>query len=65
MTQKKQYTHKCRNRRSVDNCIHTFAGIELRAECYAKMRELRLRYGDDYEQPTAVPMLTNGYNLPA
>ena len=65
MTQKKQYTHKCRNRRSVDNCIHTFAGIELRAECSAKMRELRLRYGDDYEQPTAVPMLTNGYNLPA
>lgn len=49
----------------IDNCIHTFAGIELRAECYAKMRELRLRYGDDYEQPTAVPMLTGGYNLPA
>lgn len=29
------------------------------------MRELRLKYGDDYEQPTAVPMLTQGYNLPA
>ena len=30
-----------------------------------KMRELRMKYGDDYEQPTAVPMLTGGYNLPA
>lgn len=29
------------------------------------MRELRRKYGDDYEQPTAVPMLTSGYNLPA
>ncbi len=29
------------------------------------MRELRMKYGDDYEQPTAVPMLTGGYNLPA
>ena len=49
----------------IDNCIHTYAGIQLRAECYAKMRELRMKYGDDYEQPTAVPMLTGGYNLPA
>ena len=24
-----------------------------------------MKYGDDYEQPTAVPMLTGGYNLPA
>ena len=29
------------------------------------MRELRAKYGPDYEQPTAVPMLTDGYNLPA
>ena len=29
------------------------------------MQELRIRYGKDYEQPTAVPMLTDGYNLPA
>ena len=26
---------------------------------------LRAKYGRDYEQPTAVPMLTDGYNLPA
>ena len=29
------------------------------------MNALRIRYGRDYEQPTAVPMLTDGYNLPA
>ena len=29
------------------------------------MRELRLKYGMDYEQPMGVPMLTEGYNLPA
>ncbi len=49
----------------IDNCIHTFAGIQLRAECSRKMEQLRIRYGNDYEQPTAVPMLTGGYNLPA
>ena len=52
--------HSC-----IDNCIHTFAGVQLRAECARQMRELRMKYGDDYEQPTAVLMLTDGYNLPA
>ena len=49
----------------IDNCIHTFAGVQLRAECSRQMNQLRIRYGRDYEQPTAVPMLTDGYNLPA
>ena len=49
----------------IDNCIHTFAGIQLRTECNEKMDQLRMRYGRDYEQPTAVPMLTDAYNLPA
>ncbi len=49
----------------IDNCIHTYAGIQLRAECAQKMNQLRIRYGSDYEQPTAVPMLTDAYNLPA
>jgi len=52
--------HRC-----IDNCIHSFAGVQLRAECDRRMKQLRLRYGRDYEQPTAVPMLTDGYNLPA
>ena len=29
------------------------------------MRALKAQYGQEYEQPTAVPMLTEGYNLPA
>ena len=49
----------------IDNCIHTFAGVQLRAECGRQMNLLRIRHGRDYEQPTAVPMLTDGFNLPA
>ena len=49
----------------IDNCIHTFAGVQLRAECNRQMNRLRIRYGRDYEQLTAVPMLTDAYNLPA
>ena len=55
-----QPCHSC-----IDNCIHTYAGIQLRAECHRQMQVLRLRYGREYEQPTALPMLTDGYNLPA
>ena len=49
----------------IDNCIHTFAGVQLRAECARQMEQLKSRYGRDYEQPTALPMLTDAYNLPA
>ena len=49
----------------IDNCIHTFAGAQLRAECSRQMNQLRIKYGKDYEQPTAVPILTDAYNLPA
>ena len=49
----------------IDNCIHTFAGVQLRNECNKRMNEFRKKYGDDYEQPTAVPIITDGYNLPA
>lgn len=52
--------HNC-----IDNCIHTFAGVQLRRECARQMGILRARFGADYEQPTAVPMLTDAYNLPA
>ena len=55
-----QPCHSC-----IDNCIHTFAGVQLRAECGRRMDELRRRYGRSYEQPTAEPMLTDAYNLPA
>ena len=49
----------------IDNCIHTFAGVQLRAACSRQMEGLRAQFGSGYEQPTAVPMLTEGYNLPA
>ena len=49
----------------IDNQIHTFAGIQLRDECNQQMNKLREKYGKNYEQPTAIPMLTDAYNLPA
>ena len=49
----------------IDNCIHSFAGIQLRTACSRQMEALRALYGPDYKQPTAVPMLTDAYNLPA
>lgn len=49
----------------IDNCIHTFSGIQLRAECNRQMNRMRMRFGNDYEQPTAVPMITDAYNLPS
>lgn len=52
--------HNC-----IDNCIHTYSGVQLREECGRRMNSLRLRFGDDYEQPTAAPVLTDAYNLPA
>lgn len=48
----------------IDNCIHTFSGVQLREECERQMEEFRGKFGSDYEQPTAVPMLTDAYNLP-
>ena len=45
----------------IDNCIHSFSGIQLRAACNRQMEALRRKYGPDYEQPTAVPMLTDAY----
>lgn len=55
-----QPCHNC-----IDNCIHSFAGVELRLECARQMEDLRLRHGRYYEQPTSLPMLTDAYNLPA
>ncbi|MEE8807729.1 MAG: protein-ADP-ribose hydrolase [Lactimicrobium sp.] len=52
--------HNC-----IDNCIHTYAGIELRLACARGMLQKQREYGSSYEQPTSVPMLTSGYNLPA
>lgn len=49
----------------IDNCIHTFAGVQLRYACNQYMSGMRKRYGQDYEEPTGEAVLTSGYNLPA
>ena len=49
--------------KGVANCIHTFAGVQLRTECARQMEQLKCRYGRDYEQPTALPMLTDAYQM--
>ncbi len=49
-----QPCHAC-----IDNCIHTFAGLQLRLRCH----ELMVRQGR--EEPTGQAKLTPGYNLPA
>jgi O-acetyl-ADP-ribose deacetylase (regulator of RNase III) len=54
-----QPCHAC-----IDNCIHTYAVMQLRLECHQKMTETRKVCGMEYEQPTSVPMLTGAYNLP-
>ena len=46
--------HKC-----IDNCIHTYAGIQLRNECY----KLITKQGHD--EITGQAKITNAYNLPS
>ena len=46
------------NHRCIDNCIHTFAGVELRQECARQMAQ------QGHEEPTGTARLTPAYNLP-
>lgn len=43
----------------IDNAIHTFAGVQLRAECARLMRE------QGYAEPTGMAKVTSAYNLPS
>lgn len=52
--------HKC-----IDNTIHSAAGMQLRDECNHIMNQKRLRYGDNFEEPTGQAIITKGYNLPS
>lgn len=45
--------HKC-----IDNCIHTFAGAQLRYECAQMMK------AQGHEEPTGQAKITAAYNLP-
>lgn len=42
----------------IDNAIHTFAGVQLRLECAAMMKE------QGYPEPTGKAKITKAYNLP-
>lgn len=46
------------NHRCIDNCIHSYAGIQLRLECAEMMEQ------QGYEEPTGRAKITKGYNLP-
>ena len=59
MTQKKPYTHKCRNRRSIGNILGSKAGIELRLYC----NDIIEKQG--YPEPTGQAKITPAFNLPA
>lgn len=46
------------NHRCIDNCIHSFSGIQLRIDC----TEIMSRQG--YKEPTGEAKITKAYNLP-
>ena len=48
-----QPCHNC-----IDNCIHTYAGVQLRLKCAEMMAE------QGYEEPTGQAKITPAYNLP-
>jgi O-acetyl-ADP-ribose deacetylase (regulator of RNase III) len=49
-----QPCHAC-----IDNCIHTYSGVQLRMRCHEIMAE------QGHEEPTGQAKITPGYNLPA
>jgi O-acetyl-ADP-ribose deacetylase (regulator of RNase III) len=49
-----QPCHAC-----IDNCIHTYSGVQLRMRCHEIMKE------QGHEEPTGQAKITPGYNLPA
>ena len=48
-----QPCHNC-----IDNCIHTYAGVQLRIKCAEMMAQ------QGYEEPTGQAKITPAYNLP-
>ena len=43
----------------IDNAIHTYSGVQLRAEC------ARIMDAQGHEEPTGAAKITDAYNLPA
>jgi O-acetyl-ADP-ribose deacetylase (regulator of RNase III) len=48
----------------IDNCIHTYAGIQLRNYCQNMMDTLAKEHGGTYEEPTGLAKITPAFNLP-
>lgn len=46
------------NHGCIDNCIHTYSGIQLRLECAEIMKQ------QGHEEPTGTAKITKAYNLP-
>ncbi len=46
------------NHTCIDNCIHTFSGIQLRSKCYEIMKS------QGHEEETGKAKITPAYNLP-
>ena len=46
------------NHACIDNCIHTYAGVQLRLDCAEIMEK------QGHEEPTGQAKLTRAYNLP-
>lgn len=46
------------NHACIDNCIHTFAGVQLRLACHELMQQ------QGYPEPTGQAKITPAYNLP-
>lgn len=55
-----QPNHNC-----IDNAEQTYAGAEMRYECFQYMEKQAQIYGMNYEEPTGQAVITKGYNLPA
>jgi O-acetyl-ADP-ribose deacetylase (regulator of RNase III) len=51
--------HNC-----IDNCIHTYAGIQLRNYCQNMMEKLAQEHGGRYEEPSGLAKITPSFNLP-
>lgn len=49
----------------VDNLIQTFSGYQTRRDGTDYIEKMRKIHGQDYVQPTAVPIITSAYNLPS
>ena len=47
------------NHNCIDNCIHTYAGMQLRQECAEIVRK------QGHPEPIGLAKITGGYNLPA